>query len=260
MITTDEIVRLVLEADDLGIGQAEAELALFGEAVTRGVDSEVVTVLGRVAPRSSDPPRSDPPRSDPPRSDPRPTGQPPGDSWPADPRWAAWLQGAAAAAGSTGPAWIAVCSAAVAVGAFAIDHPPGSVARAVAVGYLVADRVADGLPGATVTAVGTPGTQAAGAGWHVPAVVGTISAGAAAGSLLSLTADPLRHALGICATQAAGLGAACGTDAGPIQIGKAAFNAVEAALLARSGFTSSRRSLEGRRGLYTLFSGQPVKG
>jgi 2-methylcitrate dehydratase PrpD len=137
-----------------------------------------------------------------------------------------------------------VCSAAAALGT---DRAPASVARAVAVGYAVADRVADGLP------------DAADAGWYVPAAAGTVGAGAAAGSLLGLTAGQLLHTLGICATQAAGLAAARGTDAGPIQIGKAAFNAVEAALLARSGFTSSRRSLEGRRGLYTLFSGQPVK-
>lgn len=238
MITTDEIVRLVLEADELGIDQAEAELALFGEAVTRGMDSEAVTVLRHVAPQSSDPRRSDL----------RPTGQPLAGSWPAEPRWEAWLQGAAAAAGNAGPAWIPVCSAAKAVGAPGTGNSPASVGRAVAVGYVVADRVADGLP------------DAADAGWYVPAVAGTIGAGAAAGSLLGLTADQLRHAVGICATQAAGLGAACGTDAGPIQIGKAAFNAVEATLLARSGFTSSRLSLEGRRGLYTLFSGQPVKG
>jgi 2-methylcitrate dehydratase PrpD len=237
VITTGEIVALTLGAGEADTDRAEAELALLGQAVTRGMDSEVVTVLRHIAPRSSGPRRRDP----------RPAGRPPAGPWPADPRWAAWLQGAAAAAGNAGPAWIPVCAAAKAVGALGTGSSPGSVARAVAAGYMVANRVADGLPGA------------ADAGWYVPAVAGTIGAGAAAGSLLGLTADQLRHALGICAAQAAGLGAACGTDAGPIQIGKAAFNAVEAALLARSGFTSSRRSLEGRRGLYSVFSGQPVK-
>ena len=67
-------------------------------------------------------------------------------------------------------------------------------------------------------------------------------------------ADPqARNALGICATQAAGLRAATGTDAGALQAGKAAFNAVEAAQLASLGFTSSREPLNGRRGLFTLF-------
>jgi 2-methylcitrate dehydratase PrpD len=44
-----------------------------------------------------------------------------------------------------------------------------------------------------------------------------------------------------------------GTDAGPLQAGKAAFNAVEAALLARAGFTGPAEPLDGRRGLFALF-------
>jgi 2-methylcitrate dehydratase PrpD len=38
-----------------------------------------------------------------------------------------------------------------------------------------------------------------------------------------------------------------------LQVGKAAFNGVEAAQLARSGFTAPGEPLEGRRGLFTLF-------
>jgi len=71
--------------------------------------------------------------------------------------------------------------------------------------------------------------------------------------MLGLPEAPLRSALGICATQAAGLRAAAGTDAAPLQAGKAAFNAVEAAQLARLGFTSSREPLDGRRALFSLF-------
>lgn len=52
---------------------------------------------------------------------------------------------------------------------------------------------------------------------------------------------------------AAGLHAAHGTDAGPLQAGKAAFNAVESALLARSGLTAPAEPLDGRRGLFALF-------
>jgi 2-methylcitrate dehydratase PrpD len=59
--------------------------------------------------------------------------------------------------------------------------------------------------------------------------------------------------VGVCATQAAGLRAAVGTEAGPLQAGKAAFNAVEAALLAREGFTGPAEPLDGRRGLFALF-------
>jgi 2-methylcitrate dehydratase PrpD len=64
---------------------------------------------------------------------------------------------------------------------------------------------------------------------------------------------PAAERPGVCATQAAGLRAAAGTDAGPLQAGKAAFNAVEAALLARAGFTGPAEPLDGRRGLFALF-------
>ena len=92
------------------------------------------------------------------------------------------------------------------------------------------------------------------AGWCARATAGTVGAAAAAGRLLALGPDRQRHALGVCATQAAGLVSEEGTDAGALQIGKAAGNAVEAALLGRDGFTSSAQPLEGRRGLFALMS------
>ena len=49
-------------------------------------------------------------------------------------------------------------------------------------------------------------------------------------------------------------GPQAGTDAALLQVGKAAFNAVEAAQLAGLGFTSSREPLDGRRALFPLFS------
>jgi 2-methylcitrate dehydratase PrpD len=90
-------------------------------------------------------------------------------------------------------------------------------------------------------------------GWSLPAVSALIGAGLAAGLMLGLTPAQLRFTLGICATQAAGLHGADSTDAGPVQAGKAAFNAVEAAVLASLGFTSSGEPLDGRRALFALF-------
>jgi 2-methylcitrate dehydratase PrpD len=127
-----------------------------------------------------------------------------------------------------------VCAAATAVGE--------NCAEAVAIGGAVTDLVAMGLPDA--------GAQ----GWSVPVVSAAIGATVAAGVMLGLPESQLRAAIGIAATQAAGLSSAAGTDAGPLQAGKAAFNAVEAALLAQRGFTSSPQPLEGRRGLYALFA------
>lgn len=156
--------------------------------------------------------------------------------------WASWIAGAAAASGGGGDVtWIAVCAAVT-------PHPDrGLAVEAAAVGYEIADRVAAAL-----------GESHSAAGWSVEATAGSLGAAAAVGRLLGLDSGQLRHMLGICATQASGLTAAEGTDAGPLQIGKAAADAVEAALLSRTGFTSSAQPLEGRRGLFALMSDTPA--
>jgi 2-methylcitrate dehydratase PrpD len=149
----------------------------------------------------------------------------------------AWLAATSAAAGDgQPPEWIAVCAAA---GAF--SELADRVAEATAIGYQVAELVAAALGGAR-----------SGTGWSVQCTAGVIGAGAAAGRLLGLDAEPLRNLLGISATQAAGLTSAEGTDAGALQIGKASADGVEAALLSRNGFTSSAEPVEGRRGLLAL--------
>jgi 2-methylcitrate dehydratase PrpD len=156
--------------------------------------------------------------------------------------WASWIAGAAAASGGSDVAWIAVCAAVT-------PHPDrGLAVEATAIGYEIADRVAASL-----------GESHSAAGWSVQATAGSLGAAAAVGRLLALNFGQLRHMLGICATQAAGLTVAEGTDAGPLQIGKAAADAVEAALLSRTGFTSSAQPLEGRRGLFALMSDAPAE-
>ncbi len=93
-------------------------------------------------------------------------------------------------------------------------------------------------------------------GWSPGTVAAVIGAGVTAGLLLGLTQPELRAAVGISATQACGLAAAAGTPAFALQVGKAAFNGVEAARLARAGLTAPDEPLDGRRGLFALF-GQP---
>ena len=153
-----------------------------------------------------------------------------------DPAWAAWESGAAAAA-AAGAAltWIPVCAAVTALG-----HDDRA-ATAVALGYRVAERVVRDL-----------GPAHTAAGWDVRATAGTIGAGAAVAWLCDLDEDALRDTLGLCATQACGPAVSAGTDAEPLQLGKAAANAVEAALLAGCGFTSSAEPLEGRRGMFAV--------
>jgi 2-methylcitrate dehydratase PrpD len=152
---------------------------------------------------------------------------------------AALAAGPAAGAGPGGAVLAAgaiiVCAAATATGQ--------DCAEAVAIGLDVTELVATGLP------------DASGQGWSVPVIAATIGAAVAAGLMLGLPEPALRAAIGIAATQAAGLRSADGTDAFVVQAGKAAFNAVQAAHLAAAGFTSSAQPLEGRRGLYALFGG-----
>jgi len=156
----------------------------------------------------------------------------------------AWVTGAAAVAGletGAGPddshpvVAMVVCAAARALG--------DDCLAAVTAGLEAAAIVEEGLDGV------------AGPGWSVPTVAAGIGAGLAAGLMLGLPDAELRNAMGVCATQAAGLHAAAGTDAEPLQAGKAAFNAVEAAQLAQAGFTGAAEPLDGRRGLFALFRG-----
>jgi 2-methylcitrate dehydratase PrpD len=88
------------------------------------------------------------------------------------------------------------------------------------------------------------GTQA----WHITSTCGVIGAAAAAGRILRLTPEQMTCALGIAATQASGLGEVFGSMCKPFHAGRAAQGGLVAALLARRGFTSSERTLEGQRG------------
>jgi 2-methylcitrate dehydratase PrpD len=90
--------------------------------------------------------------------------------------------------------------------------------------------------------------------WDATAVTSRIGAAAAAACAAGLDAGAARHAIGIAATQASGLGVAEGGLAGALACGKIAGDAVEAAVLAGHGFTSAAASLEGRRGLAPLMA------
>lgn len=93
-------------------------------------------------------------------------------------------------------------------------------------------------------------------GWDPSGTVAHVGAVLAAGRVLSLDATQQRNALGIAATQAAGLWAAHGTMTQAYHLGKAAADAVEAALLAQAGFTGPAAPIEGRRGFVALLAGR----
>ena len=85
-------------------------------------------------------------------------------------------------------------------------------------------------------------------GWHITATCGVLGAAAAAAKALGLDAPRIAQALGIAATQAAGLMEMLGTMCKSYNMGHAARNGLSAALLAAAGFTSSERALEAPRG------------
>jgi 2-methylcitrate dehydratase PrpD len=92
--------------------------------------------------------------------------------------------------------------------------------------------------------------------WHPTGTAGTFGAAAAAGSLVALDADRMLDALGSAGTQAAGLWEfnADGAMSKHLHPGKAAFNGVLSADLARVGFTGASRILEGDRGFFAATS------
>jgi 2-methylcitrate dehydratase PrpD len=84
--------------------------------------------------------------------------------------------------------------------------------------------------------------------WYITGTAGVIGAAAAAGRVLGLDGERMTSALGVAATQAAGLREMAGTMCKSFVHGRAAQNGMLAALLAQQGFTSSPRAIEAPRG------------
>jgi len=92
-------------------------------------------------------------------------------------------------------------------------------------------------------------------GWHITSTCGVFGAAAAAGKILNLNERQFLHALGIAATQAAGLVEVLGSMARVLNAGFAARNGLAAARLAADGFEGPARPLEGLRGFLSVFGG-----
>lgn len=85
-------------------------------------------------------------------------------------------------------------------------------------------------------------------GFHVTGTVGTFGAAAACANLRGLDRGQTAHALGLAATQAAGLKCMFGTMGKPLHAGKAAMNGLMAAELAARGFTVNDSAIECAQG------------
>jgi hypothetical protein len=90
--------------------------------------------------------------------------------------------------------------------------------------------------------------------WNVASSVGVLGAVLAVSRLLKLDAERTRNALGVAATQAAGLAHNAGKSMESIEVGKAGADAIEAALMAKHGFTSAPAAINGRRGFAALMA------
>lgn len=91
-------------------------------------------------------------------------------------------------------------------------------------------------------------------GWHITGSTGTLGAAAACARLLGLNVEQCMMALGIAASQPVGLREQFGTMTKPLHPGASAKAGLMSALLAREGFTASRKSLEAPRGFMQVVS------
>ncbi|WP_407495827.1 MmgE/PrpD family protein [Pseudooceanicola sp. MF1-13] len=121
---------------------------------------------------------------------------------------------------------VAVASAVLAV-AEAGGHSGADLIRAFVGGYQVAGQLGAAM-----------GELHYRRGFHATGTIGAVAAAAGCAILMGLTPEQTRNALGLAASQSAGLKANFGTMAKPLHAGKAAQNGVLAARLAQKGFTS----------------------
>jgi len=90
-------------------------------------------------------------------------------------------------------------------------------------------------------------------GFHNTATLGTLGAAAATSFLLKLDAHAVENALGLAATQSAGLRLQFGSEAKPLHAGLAARAGVFAAELAAAGLQGSPQALDGPVGFFAVF-------
>jgi 2-methylcitrate dehydratase PrpD len=94
-------------------------------------------------------------------------------------------------------------------------------------------------------------------GWHITSTCGVFGAAAACGKLLPLNEQQLVWALGLAATQSAGLCECLGTPAKSVSVGNAARNGLWSALLAEKGYDGPGEPLAGKQGFYHALAETP---
>jgi len=95
-------------------------------------------------------------------------------------------------------------------------------------------------------------------GWHITATCGVFGAAAGSARLLGLDGAQTAHALGIAASQSAGIVENLASGAKNVAMGNAARNGLLAALLAERGYTAAPQAIEGRLGWARAMGDEPV--
>ena len=90
--------------------------------------------------------------------------------------------------------------------------------------------------------------------WHTTSTCGAFAAEGVAASLLQLDLPTAQMALGIVGTLASGLQETFGTHAKPLNIGHACHSGIQAALLAKAGFTGPHTIVMGKKGFVAATS------
>jgi len=91
-------------------------------------------------------------------------------------------------------------------------------------------------------------------GWHATSVLGKLGSAAGAAHLLNLSTEQTSVALGLAATQAAGVRDVFGTMCKSFHAGKAAMDGLLASMLAKKGFTGPLNLLSPEAGFAGVFS------
>jgi len=94
-------------------------------------------------------------------------------------------------------------------------------------------------------------------GWHITSTCGVFGAAAGSGKLAALDERQMIWALGIAATQSAGLCECLGTPAKSVSVGNAARNGLWSAMLAEKGFDGPPEPLAGVQGFYHALVERP---
>ncbi len=94
-------------------------------------------------------------------------------------------------------------------------------------------------------------------GWHITSTCGVFGAAVACAKLLELSADQISNAIGIAASQSAGVVENLPSAAKNVSVGNASRNGLFAALLAAEGYSASPRAIEGPLGWARAMGDEP---